>query len=1457
MVWRSLVAFIFALLLVGSDFRFQGTHLASSCKIQTQPGKELHQEVFDWNLGQEKETETSSCFEHLACSSHLERPRVYTSHTITSNDVVLHSMQTAEWRQVAGMPVLWPSLESSLGRSEDQKGKEQEPEKPGQAQEERSTCSHISEANISVGSVRSVPRQSSLGCDHSSISECYKSSCIPRCSSSTGGHGTSTATGVATSTKFETRDHHRRGSQGVSQFARVGTCKFRLDHRNERPDGNVGSEGADGGVFQNIVTQSHTQVESSQGQSFGHGQSHTFPGSDMARLCWSSNEEDPRTCCSIPKLQIQFDGNLQCQSNRGVRYQRGSWSRFTESVGEEHGRFASRVRESGDRRYHQTAGESGTRWWDGLQHLGRGTGNRRSRDGWRTWDRRRDSRGQGQGERWSCQAESFAALSGAPVSDQGGKHPSQEQESRGQRSQGSQGEMSDFDGVDDEWMNAQIEEFVRSSNDLVAKLSGSLSWWPESEAVNMNPLCDFMQASHGVVERAKVRKKVRFRSICSVHLWKDGDEIQHADESMVLTCRCCSLHSGWRSFWHLNGQITAWSEMKKFAAQHHRCPWIVSCSENDDRELLERFALDHEGHGDRNSFASERSYEDAPQSDLSHARVASSTTAETKGQIANTWFLANGRFHVCVEPRRIRVSDLGDLLAIRQKCKQTWMEMIEGDDFEIQFVHLPEPGITDTALNVIVIQDRDPLQACMLFRIDSSTTVRKVRAILYRESSSALDLFIVAQVHRVCWRQTMYCCVTGIFGRREVSYCDNEEVAFDEASVVKAVMRIVDESSDEEHSEGSADLAGGMTDASTDTGGESSDEVGLLSNMPVSSLQLNHPNPYPWIDNEADLLETQAIEEPDDDVFLTAPHQNSIQSHVSQNTAPASLGPEGWLLISYGLGLTDLGRRDTMIDVTDFQGIKRKVRDLWADHLRHGFLEIQCVAPQPRLTERATLVVLVVVQYSDSEGDDLTPVLVIQDSEPDYQCRQQPYAAHVRTPACARSVSLMLGLYECIPNGMRQCEVDMRGQEMEQLQYQDVVPGSLCEVFIGAYPECAARLRHLMRGHERFLTSARYQLERHGTDHVVTLRFHGISSSNRPLGHHDIFIPCGDIRSLDWINQAFELWHFFDYDNPRLAFCEVEDVVSMEGRPRSIFHVIINYARWHGGLPVLIQQTMISSQERARVQERWAVMVNPAQQEHDFFAQVWRYPFWFHNLAHTQIRRNGDEWEDSALMVQPGERIDFLLEVRTREDMIIVMHDVQLQYEEEPPHDVVNLLQIRAGQLCNYHSFVEECWKIMKADEQTEGTLSLDYDQLCRAKPEDNLSLRSAHVPEVSEQPPSCIDQCASQDKEIAEIGVLVDQLLHGTWTGLNGDFAVLHDLHPAARFAIEATQSHKGNPSCFHVFTGGSCKGQAATWAFIALAEVHLGDCVKYCRVGFARIGLTCHMVRALRQWTQRRRLW
>ena len=462
------------------------------------------------------------------------------------------------------------------------------------------------------------------------------------------------------------------------------------------------------------------------------------------------------------------------------------------------------------------------------------------------------------------------------------------------------------------------------------------------------------------------------------------------------------------------------------------------------------------------------------------------------------------------------------------------------------------------------------------------------------------------------------------------------------------------------------------------------DEIRWMSNRPIA-LQFERPDPYPW-DTIEDADFDQEDEEIDDDVSFAHGHQDQAQAFLDQALEGLEESERRWVVVTYGLGLVDLGRRDTDFNPWRLHELEGKIRTLWEDHLRYGSLTIYHVTPQPcEVAGPNTLVVLVVIESPEDMNEDVRNVLVIQRGPRHLPLRPAPYGAKIFTDISIRDALVQLDMHKhCKPFKMRDCMIRLGYNVMELDQRYDVRDGMLCTVRVEDTPELVTQAGNIVDRVEDFYLQVEELQHMEGDIHQIICHVHGISPANRPLGWRQLILEGDDLLHLDWISQMQQLWPFAP-DNARAVFCTMatDDLRDAE---HIRFHFIVDYGG-REGFPILVQQQIVSAQSMPYrsegANEYWAISVLEGPVSLDIVTALAIHPFWFDYAVLQGVRPhvlvNGRRISGLQAMWQAGDFVHVRLQVWQNHHMLSIQLHEGVEAPQEPELEHTSFVQIRSS----------------------------------------------------------------------------------------------------------------------------------------------------------------------------------
>ena len=613
---------------------------------------------------------------------------------------------------------------------------------------------------------------------------------------------------------------------------------------------------------------------------------------------------------------------------------------------------------------------------------------------------------------------------------------------------------------------------------------------------------------------------------------------------------------------------------------------------------------------------------------------------------------------------------------------------------------------------------------------------------------------------------------------------------------------------------------------------DETDEIGWMSNRPVN-MQFERPDPYPWEFIEDDDLNQEEEEDIMDDVTFAQGHQEQSQAFIDQALEGLDESERRWVVVTFGLGLVDLGRRDTTFNPWRLHELEGKIRTLWEDHLRYGSLTIYHVTPQPHeVAGPNSLVVLVVIESPEDMNEDVRNVLVIQRGPRQLPLRPAPYGAKIFTDISTRDALVQLDMHKhCKPFRMRNCIMRLGHDVMLPDQRYEVENGLLCTVRVEDTPELVVQAGETIDRVEDFYLQVEELQHMEGKVHQVICHVHGISPANRPLGWRQLILEGDDLLHLEWIEQLQQLWPF-DSRDARVVFCTMatDDLRDAENIR---FHFIIDFGRQEG-LPILVQQQIVSAQSMPYrsegANEYWAITVMEGPVSQDIVSALAIHPFWFEYALEQRVQPhvlvNGRRVSGLQTDWQVGDFVHIRLQVWQNHHMLsILLHEgSEIQRENEVEH--TSFLQVR----------------LTKASKEGFGP----FGEMCQAMCDSLLDqgdtssdcVNSALVHDAYIQYDDPTVNEPLNDRDMDAIDELQQQLrfvMGRGFEGINHDFTWVPDLHPFASEACKITDTRPGNQPVYHIYTDGSSKNDMATWAITILQQSQVDGRCQFHRAGYA----------------------
>eukprot|EP00438_Fugacium_kawagutii_P012135 Skav222184 [mRNA] locus=scaffold3784:87184:92084:+ [translate_table: standard] len=386
------------------------------------------------------------------------------------------------------------------------------------------------------------------------------------------------------------------------------------------------------------------------------------------------------------------------------------------------------------------------------------------------------------------------------------------------------------------------------------------------------------------------------------------------------------------------------------------------------------------------------------------------------------------------------------------------------------------------------------------------------------------------------------------------------------------------------------------------------------------------------------------------------------------------------LLVTFGVNLVSLGRRDTHI--FDLDCLAPQVRRLWQDFLHLGQLQIFIVDPQPDVGLRSPhLVLLVSILTPQQWFPAPSPaVLVIQEADDPTLVAIQPFAE--RLPIHLRRSELLERLrlqHLTYPHSIRSVTVTCRGDRLDDTHVQRLRDGDLVTVSLGPMPLATVTLAQHIANAER-LHLATDQLQRSGMlfQEFVTCHFHGISPSNRPLEFRVLPFQLAGLYDLAWLEQVRELWPFHGI-TATVAYVGLSVNPDEPHNIRAtILNFIVSYDANPRDSPVLVHQTMVTANMDHSHAQHWAVRI-PVRAGHDAIEERLRSPpFWIYPDVPLVLQHENHIVTEELRTWYSGDLLQFRTVVLDQEEMMDVLIEGAPRHPDAGELEYMSLIQIQA-----------------------------------------------------------------------------------------------------------------------------------------------------------------------------------
>ena len=294
-----------------------------------------------------------------------------------------------------------------------------------------------------------------------------------------------------------------------------------------------------------------------------------------------------------------------------------------------------------------------------------------------------------------------------------------------------------------------------------------------------------------------------------------------------------------------------------------------------------------------------------------------------------------------------------------------------------------------------------------------------------------------------------------------------------------------------------------------------------------------------------------------------------------------------------------------------------------------------------------------------------------------------------------------LGHSECFPMGIRLCHVRLSGRWLHSQAEYSVRNGDLCDLFISEYPHFVEQADRSIGNAERLFQIARSVFETIPGSVRFTLRVHGISPRNCPLGFRDIYIDYADMLNLDWIPDMKALWPFRN-DIASCWFVPSADSSLGDWTDTPMLDFILSYVDDLEGCPILVRQKLHEVHTMTEHHDMQAVVIPRDAREDDLKRLLTRSPFWFLDQVRTHMYKEGRRVDQLDIDWSAAEILDLRVNVLSMEKMLYFLWHIQqlqtVQFESEE----VSMLQLPRN------SVTDEV-----DDETNSGQLAVGFSEIC------------------------------------------------------------------------------------------------------------------------------------------------
>ena len=240
--------------------------------------------------------------------------------------------------------------------------------------------------------------------------------------------------------------------------------------------------------------------------------------------------------------------------------------------------------------------------------------------------------------------------------------------------------------------------------------------------------------------------------------------------------------------------------------------------------------------------------------------------------LVETWFLSPQFQVLCKKSRGVQVHKEDSHEDFLSKCRDVWMDKwVDDDAVKLRIISDEKAG---SAVHVFILHGDVTGWNFALCKAIALPVLQQKRGLLLRPGITANDFFRSMYIGHLCGRPTHTCIVKYNMHRQMQQDQNDEQLRMVAGTYCEAEIHLVPETDSDN---------GSSAEVSTDTGGPSSeddDSISLMSARPTWYVhQLNHPNPYPWMQHDMmDMQDEDLDDEDPDEVDIFTPHHDSFEA---------------------------------------------------------------------------------------------------------------------------------------------------------------------------------------------------------------------------------------------------------------------------------------------------------------------------------------------------------------------------------------------------------------------------------------------------------------------------------------------------------------------------------------------------------------------------------------------------